>query len=244
MEFTHAALDPEQAARAALKVLTRNQNFDARVLRRTLLSKLKDTLTEQGLDESENESRVAHMLNVILTRHPELLYDAQKAALAAHFTVEETEEELPAEIASETPLITSRHNVYQIVPADLNGWERSFAKQLDGDETNIVHWWHRNPPNKPWSVQVLLKDGGRFFPDFVIGIEGRKRELGALLADPKYYFEHADELPKTYAEHPSYGRVLILYQDATKQWLTVRYDAKQDRAVPGPEFRIADAAGY
>ena len=244
MEFTYAELDPEQAARAALKVLTRNQNFDARVLRQTLLAKLKATLAEEGLDESEDESRIAHMLNVILTGHPELLYDAQKAALAAHFTVEETEEELPAEIANETPLIASRYNVYQVVPADLNGWERSFAEELDGDDTNIVLWWHRNLPNKPWSVQVLLKDGGRFFPDFVIGIDGRKREQSALLADPKYYFEHSDELQKTYAEHPSYGRVLILCQDATAHWLTVRYDAKQDRAVRGPEFRIADAAGY
>jgi len=154
----------------------------------------KATLVKEGLDESEDESRIAHMLNVILTGHPELLYDAQKAALAAHFTVEETEEELPAEIANETPLIASRYNVYQVVPADLNGWERSFVEELDGDDTDTVLWWHRNLPNKPWSVQVLLKDGGRFFPDFVIGIEGRKWEQSALLADPKYYFEHADQL--------------------------------------------------
>ena len=90
----------------------------------------------------------------------------------------------------------------------------------------------------------MLDTGGGFFPDFVFGIEGRKREDGALLADPKFYFELTQEQPKTYAAHPVYGRVLILNLQGGAQWMTVRYDEVRKRAVLDREFRMADAVGY
>ena len=52
------------------------------------------------------------------------------------------------------------------------------------------------------SVQVVLDNGKGFFPDFVIGIDGRKCEDGGLLADPKFTFEIAQEQPKAHARHP------------------------------------------
>jgi type III restriction enzyme len=244
MEFTNAAMDPDQAARAALRVMMKNDTFDPRELRRALVRRLKVTLRELAMDQADNDEQVDHMLDVILCGHPELLVAAQKAALAAHAEVEEAEEELPHVIASEEPLRTSRLNVYRVMPPGLNGWETSFAQFLDGDGQNIVKWWHRNLPHKPWSVQVVLDNGRGFFPDFVIGVEGRKRENGALLADPKYFFEITQELPKTYAEHPIYGHVLIVNLQGGAQWMTVRYDKQREKAVLGPEFRMADAVGY
>jgi hypothetical protein len=44
------------------------------------------------------------MLNVILCARPELLYTAQKTALAKHFEVIATEEGLPSTLESESPL--------------------------------------------------------------------------------------------------------------------------------------------
>lgn len=244
MEFTNAAMDPDQAARAALKVLTKNDVFDSRELRRALIRKLKATLRELAMDEADDDDKVSHMLNVILCGHPELLFAAQKAALATHCEVEETEEELPAALASDDPLVTSRLNVYGVYPLGLNTWELPFAQFLDSDSQNIVRWWHRNLPHKPWSVQVMLDNGGGFFPDFVVGIEGRQHDSGALLADPKYFFEIAKEVPKSYAEHPSYGRVLILNRQGSGQWFTVRYDEQRKKPVLGGEFQLADAVGY
>ncbi len=244
MDFTNAAMNPDQAARTALKVLTRDGVFDPRELRRALLRKLKATLRELALDEADDDDKVSHMLNVILCGHPELLFNAQKAALAMHCIVEETEEDLPAAMASDEPLPTARLNVYRVMPPGLNTWEQPFAEFLDRDSQNIVRWWHRNLPHKPWSVHVTLDNGKGFFPDFVIGIEGRKREDGALLADPKFFFEITQELPKSYAEHPSYGHVLILNRQGAGQWFTVRYDEHRQKAVLAGEFRLADAAGY
>ena len=60
-------------------------------------------------------------------------------------------------------------------------------------------WWHRNVPRQPWSVNVLMPDGRGFYPDFIIGIDGRKTEDRALLADPKLNFQRDDELPKVLA---------------------------------------------
>jgi len=242
-EFAIAAMEPDQAARIALKFLMKNGNFDPRELRRALVRKLKATLHDMALDQADDE-QVNHTLNVILCGHPELLIAAQKAALAAHAEVEEAEEELPQAIDSEEPLPTSRHNVYGVMPPGLNTWELPFAKLLDGDSQNIVRWWHRNQPHKPWSVNVVLDNGKGFFPDFIIGIEGRKREDGALLADPKFYFEISEAQPKTYAEHPIYGRVLILYLQNGTHWKTVRYDKQKEKAVLGGDFRLTDAVGF
>ena len=44
MDFTNAVMDADHAAKIAFKVLTKNESFDARELRRSLLRKLKATL--------------------------------------------------------------------------------------------------------------------------------------------------------------------------------------------------------
>jgi type III restriction enzyme len=243
MDLTNATMDPDQAARAAIKVLQKNESFDPRELRRALLRKLTATVTELGLPGADNPESVSHMLNVILCGNPQLLHDAQKEALSAHCLVEDSDEELPAHLDSEAPLPTARLNVYGVFPPGLNAWETDFAGLLDRDQLNMVAWWHRNLPHKPWSVQVVLSDGRAFFPDFIIGIDARKKWDGMLLADPKYYFESTDELPKIHASHPVYGRVLILSKQAA-QWTVVRYDEAKNRAVPDRPFRVADLAGY
>ncbi len=244
LDFTNAAMDPDQAARIALKVLTKNESFDARELRRALLRKLKATLQELAMDQADDDEQVSHMLNVILSARRDLLHVAQKAALAAHSDVEQTEEELPSTLENESPLPAARLNVYRVMPPALNSWEHSFAELLDRDTQNIVRWWHRNVPHKRWSVQVVLDNGKSFFPDFIIGIEGRKYDDGGLLADPKFSFETTQEQPKTYAQHPAYGRVLILSLQGGAQWMTVSYDERRQKAILDREFRLADAAAY
>ena len=243
LEFTNAAMEPDEASRAALNILHKSGTFDTRELKRALLRKLKATLKEMGLDQAEDAGEVQHLLNVILCSNPQLLFDAQKAALATHCEVLDTDAELPATIESDAPLATSRLNVYGVFPSDLNTWEREFADLLDRDQGQVVSWWHRNLPHKDWSVQVMLPDGAGFYPDFVIGVDARKRWDGTLLADPKFYFELSAELPKVQCTHPTYGKVLILSKQIS-QWMVVHYDAKQLHAVADQEFRLADAASY
>ncbi len=126
----------------------------------------------------------------------------------------------------------------------MNEWENIFAQTLDRAPNNTVLWWHRNEPRKLWSVNVFMPDGRGFFPDFIIGINERKTEQHALLADPKFLFATGDEAQKVLAEHKAYGRVMILNRDATARWMIVTWDAKRAKPVAEIEFRFADAAGF
>lgn len=243
-EFNFAAdLSPTQAAELAQTALCKNKTFDPRELRRALLRRVGMVMREEAMSEADDPAQVAHFLDVILATHPELLYEAQKAAHAEHAVIQEAEE-LPEEIVCLEPLPRSPHNLYGVMPAELNTWERPFAELLDRDSSNVVMWWHRNLPHKPWSVNVLMPDGRGFFPDFVIGIAGRKSEDNALLADPKLNFQRDDEAQKVLAEHRSYGRVMILFLDGGTRWMTVGYDQKAKKPVVAREFRLSDAAGF
>jgi hypothetical protein len=242
-EFNFAAdLSASEAAKKAYDALCKNKTFDPRELRRALLRKLEAVMRDEMKDEAGDPEKVAHFLNVILATHPELLWEAQKKALAAHMEIQEAEA-LPAEIASLEPLQRSPRNIYEVMPPGLNGWEKDFAQMLDHDPHKLVNWWHRNPADKPWSVNVLMPSGKGFYPDFVIGIEGRKTEDGALLADPKERFETSQEAPKVLAEHQIYGRVMILAKDGVR-WMTVGFDEGAKKPVFAREFSLVDAAGF
>jgi hypothetical protein len=242
-EFNFAAdLSPAQAAWTAQRVLFRNKTFDPRELRRALLRKVQLVMREEVMVEADDPEKVARFLDVILATHPELLLEAQKAAHAKHAEIQEATD-LPPEITWAEPLPVSTRNVYGVMPAGLNTWEQSFAELLDRDMNKIVKWWHRNEPRQPWSVNVLMPDGRGFYPDFVIGIEGRKTEDGGLLADPKLNFQRDDEAPKVFAEHRIYGHVMILSLDGVR-WMTVGYDAKAQKPIIAKEFRLTDAIGF
>lgn len=216
-------LDPDQAALAAFRILKKSDMFDPKELRRALLLKLQKSLQEERMVESEDPAEVEKLLNLILATHPELLDEARKRALQGCSTLEQAGE-LPKEISSDEPLPRSRHNVYGVIPEDLNSWERAFANSLDGDQHGIVLWWHRNLPRQQWSVNVLLPNGAGFYPDFIIGVTSRKTDQNALLLDPKLDFDTYREAPKSDANHRAYGKVVILHRDGSNQWRTVRYD--------------------
>jgi type III restriction enzyme len=82
-EFNFAAdLSPSQAAQAAEKVLLKNKAFDPRELRRALLRKMEMVMRDETMAEADDRGKAAHFLDVILATHPELLWEAQKKALA------------------------------------------------------------------------------------------------------------------------------------------------------------------
>lgn len=243
-EFNFAAdLSPDQAARQASRVLQENKVLDPRELRRALLRKMEAVMRDETMSEADDPEQVARFLDVILATHPQLLRDAQKAAIALHAEILEADD-LALEISSPVPLAKSPRNIYHVRPEGLNGWEAEFADLLDRDGGGHVLWWHRNLPSQPWSVNVLMPNGRGFYPDFVVGISGRKTEDHALLADPKLNFAREDEAAKVLAEHRTYGRVLILSLGTDKRWMAVDWDGKRRVPVAEREFRLVDAAGY
>lgn len=243
LSFFNAEINPDQAARQALDILTDNDYFDPKTLREALEKKLAQTLAAEGCKDADDPEKVRHLLNIILIHKPDLLQNAQRKAAYVNAIVEPTEEPLPETLFSEQPLPSSRLNVYGIIPLGLNSWEQDFVRILDNNPQGCVNWWHRNPDRKPYSIQVVLENGRGFYPDFIVSVQNRKTEDGGLLVDPKYLFETSQELPKTKALHPSYGKVLVLTQ-SDKQWMTIRYDSAHNRAVLDTPFRVTDMTGY
>jgi len=240
-EFAFATLSPEQMAIEAQRLLLKSPVFHAKELRDALLRRLTEILKSSGFAEASDADRVAQFLDILLVTHPQLLLEAQKAALGEGARLEDANE-IPEILASDDPLPTSGFNVYGVYPPSMNSWERLFADFLESDMSGKLLWWHRNLPHKDWSVRLLLTSGKAFFPDFIIGIKERPKPNGALLVDTKYAFETANEAPKILADHKEYGRVLIVHKTGEKRWAKVRFDEK-GKPVLGDEFRVVDAPG-
>lgn len=238
-----AELEPGEIERRALRALQHSPVFDPRELRRALLRKVEAVLREEFLDEANDPLAVRRMLDTLLALHPEMLYEAQRSALAKHAMILPADP-LPVIWESDEALPNSNRNLYGILPADLNSWEQHFAQILDHDQSGAVTWWHRNQPHKPWAVNVLLPDGRGFFPDFLVGVKDRKTPDGVLLAEPKFHFERRDEIPKADVAHASYGKVLVLHREGGVEWKVVKLDAKSQRPCLGDKLRIADLAGW
>ena len=138
---------------------------------------------------------------------------------------------LPNAIEWTTPLAKSRLNIYGVIPPELNTWETDFGEILDLDTTGIVLWWHRNPPRKDWSVSVYAPGAQYdYYPDFIIGVNGRSTPGGVLLAETKHAFNTRDSMAKARAEHKAYGRVMMLTLD-NDDWWTLQYDISRDKVV-------------
>ena len=242
MELGFALPSLEQIQRDAQAELLKSGIFDPRELRAALVRQLLPRLPAGTMSPTEAAARASEVLDVLLSQHPEILHGAQREALAATAKNIPTDE-LPAAIESETPLATSRFNVYRVVPPGLNNWETEFVDYLDRDDTGTIHWWHRNPVRKPWSINVLLESGAGFYPDFLIGVKDRPTKDHGLLADTKFAFDRNSEIPKILAKHAAYGRVQIVTK-ANGKWAVAKVDPRSGRAVAGEPFRMLSARGY
>lgn len=204
--------------------------IDIRSLHESLLIQFKKELERKGIDhvfDTDEKSRSG--LHKILALRPQQLKRAISEAVA-QYTVSEYAEALPTVISSMESLDASRLNLYGVYPDDLNGWERPFAEYLDNDPTDMVKWWHRNPPRKPYSVSMPLPGQPDFYPDFVVGISGRTRGNGILLIETKRVIndQERNALIKAQAEHPDYAKVMMIYWEDKREWQIVEYDSRKD----------------
>ncbi len=242
LEFASAALSPAEIARRAFEVLCANELFHPKVLRELLLARLKKTLEAKGLKDLTAPAHVAQILNSMLVGRPGLLKEAQRKAIGQHAKVEPAAD-LPEALEFDRTMTQSARNIYGIYPPGMNPWEESFAQDLDKAPGDIIQWWHRNEVRKPYSLNLLLPSGRNFYPDFVIKVHNRAKE-GILLADPKDRWEQEQEHDKILAEHPSYGRALILTKAGQYSWQPIVWDQKLRKPVLAGTWSWEHAAGW
>jgi hypothetical protein len=245
-----ARIDLDKAERQAQLMLMRQTYLSPKDLQDHLLKRLAEEFVNHGLTEvAEDEERLEAALSLILVRYPGLLKDVEKQC-AARFSFTREAEPLPGFVESLEPLLPSFKNIHGVFPPDLNEWEVEFAKLLDNDTSGSVLWWHRNPVKKKHSVAIVRPDGGRFFPDFVVGVKNRSiGKDGILLIETKHAIGSVDSKIKAVIEHKDYGRALMIHW---KDWhdpknrvaMTVTYDPAKDQNVLDAVFRCSAMATY
>ena len=231
----------ERRAQYTLVEADRDGFVDRRRLYEGLIKRLASEASHRGLGGYDTEEKLTDALAKILALRPSLLYDAISSVFARH-TIERLASPLPETVDSESSLTTSRLNLYGIYPEDLNTWERPFAELLDSDMSGIVRWWHRNPVRKQWSVHLPIPGHGQFYPDFVVGVEGRLRGNGVILVEIKHQINdpEGNAAAKAAARHPTYGPVLMLYwNEPSSEWRVVSYDETYDKNVQDRVFRLS-----
>ncbi len=245
-----ARIDLEKAERQAQQLLMRQTYLSPKELQDHLLKRLAEEFRSHGMSEvAEDEERLEVALALILVRHPGLLREVEKSC-AARFSFTRETEPLPGYVDSAIALNPSFKNIYGVFPADLNSWEVEFAKLLDNDAEGTVLWWHRNPVKKKHSVAIVRPDGGRFFPDFIVGVKGRTvARDGILLIETKHAIGSLDSQIKAVVEHNEYGKALMIHwqdwQDEKRRTpMTVRYDPRTDKNLLDAVFRCGAMPTY
>jgi len=244
VDSIQARLSNADIARRAQKVLFDAEFIDPRDLHPLLLARLHSEYNEhQGMELSEQE--LARALNLILATFPRLVRDASRVC-SARFKQVFDAGMLPLFIEAPECISRSRLNLYGVMPQDLNDTERRFAALLDTDISNTVAWWHRNEPRKPWSVGIVMPDGDRYFPDFIVGVNDRHHGDGVMLVETKggHIINYGETLEKINAEHKQYGKPLMLTpQDDGRFWM-MRYIESTRKIEPDQVFRVENMGQY
>lgn len=239
-----AKLSNAEIARRAQRVLFDADYFDPRELNALLLARLQSEYNEhQGMELGELE--LARALNLILATYPHLVRDAARVCSATFKQVGDAAA-LPPYVEAPDCISRSRLNVYGVMPKDLNETERHFAEMLDADTSNTLTWWHRNEPRKPWSVGIVMPNGERYFPDFIVGVNGRHHRDGLLLVEIKgsHIVNSDDTLEKINAEHKQYGKPLMLTRQEDGRFWIMRYIDSVGKAEQDQVFRVENMGHY
>jgi superfamily II DNA or RNA helicase len=202
-----AKVSPALIAEQAQQLAFQFDGVDRRSFHRILKKRFQEALLLAGHEPPATDEELVQQLELILVRNPTLVRDAYKRVRSER--VQAKEVPLPPVLESEFDLEPAAKSIYGVFPPDLSPSERDFAEVLD--TADDVVWWHRNPSRKPTSVALYeWHDGVGFFPDFVVGVAGRKKGDGAALAELKgpQLLEY-DRL-KAGAEHLIYGRVYMI----------------------------------
>lgn len=243
VDSVQAKLSNLEIAKRAQKVLFDASFVDMRDLHAKLLEKLTKEYNEyNGYDLSEQELKRA--LNMILATYPKLIPQAIKKSLAKHKETYNTAE-LPKQITASESVNLAHLNSYGIMPEDLNNTERKFAQLLETDTSGTILWWHRNEARKPHSVGIVLTDGNRYFPDFIIGINHYNNERIILIEIKGGHILNNEETQeKITAEHAIYGKPLMLSLLDDGQFWIMKYIESNHKIEKDSVFRVENIGHY
>lgn len=171
-----------RVAERAQQVFELNDSVDPRLLERALIAALRRRADAEGMEYTDQGLRRA--VQMAAMRQPEALLLALKQAQGKRVQLDASEP-IANPLFDIAEAATAAKSAHGILPSHMNKPERAFAEMLDGDPSETVQWWLRNPENVTWATRMILPTGHRFFPDFVVGIKGRSTPHGIALVEIK-----------------------------------------------------------
>lgn len=235
-------LSPELIARKAQLAFDFNDTIDRAQLKRSIVRHLMTVVRERGFENSEIDARRA--VDMTIATRPNAIKVPMKTVQSRYARIV-ADEPVPPALMGPKGLQKARLGAYGVFPDTMNNEEMALARYIDADESGLVRWWLRNPENTTWAVRIMRPSGRLFFPDFVVGIAGRKTpDMIALIevkddgTDGRLHSQ--DNREKIQTVHNSYRNVFWTYRNGEKIWVRAQYDESLLDIVPRGRFEIKD----
>ena len=218
-----------------------NDSVDPRLLKQALVREFQRICDEDGIDYKIEDLRRA--IDLAVMKQPDGLRLAMQAALRRHLRFPE-DEPIPSFEYGDEGLPAAQKAAYGVFPEHMNGEERAFAEFLDADRTGTVLWWLRNQENTRWATRLVLPNGKRFFPDFVVGVANRSTPNAIALVEVKDdgvtgRLQSDNNIMKIRVQHNRYQNVFWSYRESGS-WIRAAYADGLHRIVPRDRFRIEE----
>jgi hypothetical protein len=219
-----------------------NDGIDPRRLRDAIEAELTRQCSEQGIDASPRDIR--RTINLAILRHPQALKEAVRLAQSYHMRLEENEP-IPLEQYGPRDAEEAKKGAYGAFIGRFNTPELAFAKMLDEDKSGQVRWWLRNPENERWATRLILPTGKRFFPDFAVGINGRRTKHSIALVEIKDDGETGrlqsdSNAIKIRSAHQEYKSVFWTFREADGVFVKAIWSQSHNRIFSAGPFEIAE----
>ncbi|MGJ8628257.1 MAG: DEAD/DEAH box helicase [Sulfitobacter sp.] len=219
-----------------------NDGIDPRRIRQSVEAELSRLCHKDGIAATNRDIR--RTINLAILRQPQALKEAVRIAQGHHIRLE-SNEPIPTEQFGLKDAPVAKKGAYGAFIGRYNKPERAFVEMLDEDDTGRIKWWLRNPESERWATRLILPTGKRFFPDFVVGINGRRTKDSIALVEIKDDGEtgrlHSDSNAiKIRSEHSEYKKVYWSFREAEGVFLKALWNPSYNRIFSNGPFEIED----
>ncbi len=219
-----------------------NDGIDPRRIREAVEAELARLCQKDGIAATSRDIR--RTINLAILRQPQALKEAVRIAQGHHIRLE-SNEPIPTEQFGPKDAPKAKKGAYGAFIGRYNRPERAFVEILDNDDTGRIKWWLRNPENEKWATRLILPTGKRFFPDFVVGVSGRRTRDSIALVEIKDDGEtgrlHSDSnAVKIRSEHSEYKKVFWSFREAEGVFLKAVWNQSYNRIFSAGPFEIED----
>lgn len=240
-ESVNVRMSDSRIAEAAQASFEFNEAISAPALKRALMSEFIRVCDKRGIDSTDPRP-LRRALDLFALHRPQAMPDALKQAIAP--VIETADPIPPLFVPDGVERRPSLRGAYEVFPTNMNGNERRFAEWLDADDSGRVKWWLRLQENANWAVTLMLPTGRRFFPDFAVGVEGRRTPNAIALIETKDDGETgrlhaATNRLKITARHQEYRNVRWAFEQG-RGWIELNYNAALDQIQPFRPFEVAN----